>query len=263
VLRIALNAAVAADILAVNNVTKVRAPAEPQNRPEPWSIADGERFLAAVVGHRDEALYTLAIHFGPRQGELLALSWDDVNFERRTLTIVHTLHWVKGRPYLGPTKSKTSRRRLRLTPELVDTLRAHRLRQEREIEIAGENWNETGLVFTTPTGSARRGDVLTNQFHRLTRRLGLRQVRFHDLRRLAAGLMLFSSGGDIAGTGLMLGHSEKSRLTPGLVRLPSAGAGRQHHQRRGPRAGRGRYAARSGGSAGRTDHRTRSNDHRS
>jgi len=48
VLRIALNAAVAADVVPVNNAAKVKTPSAPRNTPEPWSIADGHRVLAAA-----------------------------------------------------------------------------------------------------------------------------------------------------------------------------------------------------------------------
>ena len=92
---------------------------------------------------------------------------------------------------------------------------SHRERQEAERIAAGDAWLDNGLVFCAPNGRPLRGDVLTNRFHRLTDSLGLRRVRFHDLRRLAAGLMIHSSG-NVAAAGLMLGHSRKSSLTADL-----------------------------------------------
>jgi integrase len=215
VLRTALASAERSQVVPRNVATLVVAPSARRVTPEPWSIADGQRFLKALAGRRDEALYTLAVRLGLRQGELLALGWDDVDLDKGLLTVRHTLVWLAGAPHLGPTKSEASRRRLHLSPSLVAVLRAHRARQDAERAGAGAEWLDNDLVFCAPNGRPLRGDVLTHRFHRFTEGLGLRQVRFHDLRRLAAGLMIHSSG-NVAAAGLMLGHSRKSSLTADL-----------------------------------------------
>jgi integrase len=229
VLRTALESAVRAQVVPRNHAKDVKTPSVRRSTPEPWSIADGQRFLSSVRGTRDEALYTLAIRLGLRQGELLGLAWEDVNIDSSgdpttltrpcEITIRHTLIWVNGAPHLGPTKSEASHRRLRLSDSLIATLTRQRELQDAEraaCEAAGQNYLDNGLVFAAPNGRPLRGDVLTHQFHRLSDQLSLRPVRFHDLRRLAAGLMIHSSRGNVAAAGLMLGHSRKSSLTADL-----------------------------------------------
>src|SRR5215218_2101147 len=52
----------------------------------PLSAQEAQRFLEAAYGDRLEALYVLAVHTGMRQGELLALKWQDVDLENATLS---------------------------------------------------------------------------------------------------------------------------------------------------------------------------------
>ncbi len=69
-----------------------------------------------------------------RQGELLALKWEDVDLEdgrlrvRRTLTHAALTHADKAF-VLGEPKTKNSRRTIRLTKGTISALRAHLSRQ--------------------------------------------------------------------------------------------------------------------------------------
>ena len=80
-------------------------------------------------GDKLEALYVLALNSGLRQGELLALKWEDVELEDAVLRVRHTLTRTGGKVTLGPPKTNKSRRSVRLTSGAVEVLRAHRSRQ--------------------------------------------------------------------------------------------------------------------------------------
>ena len=72
-------------------------------------------------------LWMLAIHSGLREGELLALTWSDVDLERRTLTVHRDLVTVKDQtPRFGEPKSQTSRRTVSLPTEAVQALCQHK-----------------------------------------------------------------------------------------------------------------------------------------
>ncbi|MEU4462699.1 tyrosine-type recombinase/integrase [Streptomyces sp. NPDC024017] len=71
----------------------------------------------------------------------------------------------------------------------VDALRRHRERQAEEREAAGEQWRETGLVFTTRRGTPIEPRNLNRHFYPIRERLGL-DVRFHDLRHTCVTLLL-------------------------------------------------------------------------
>lgn len=106
----------------------------------PLSPEQARVFLEAARGDRLEALYVLAVHTGMRQGELLALRWDDVDLD------AGVLH-VRG------TKTARSRRTVKLSETALDALTNHLTRQLEEIDRVGSMWRENGLVFATEIGT--------------------------------------------------------------------------------------------------------------
>ena len=66
---------------------------------------------------RDCVPHNLAL--GLRRGELLGLRWEDIDFERRTLTVNQTIQRVQGELTAGPAKTVKSRRTLNLPPQLA------------------------------------------------------------------------------------------------------------------------------------------------
>ena len=68
--------------------------------------------------------------------------------------------------------------------------RAHRVRQLEERLLAGDGWQETGLVFATRQGRPIDAVNLDRSYRRLLKRTGLPQIRFHDLRHTCATLLL-------------------------------------------------------------------------
>src|SRR5215207_10213280 len=85
--------------------------------------------LEAAREDRLEALYVVAVHTGLRRGELLALRWNDVDFEKGTLRVDESLD--QHGSFHAP-KREESRRTLRLTLVSLAALRAHRARQNEE-----------------------------------------------------------------------------------------------------------------------------------
>ena len=66
----------------------------------------------------------------------------------------YQLQRLNGRVRLVEPKTARSRRTLVLPASVRRKLRDHRELQDRERELAGDRWDETGLVFTTPIGTA-------------------------------------------------------------------------------------------------------------
>jgi integrase len=167
-------------------------------RPAPKEIcalsaAETRRLLEAASGDRLEALYVLAVHTGVRQGELLALRWQDVDIENAVVSVRRTLTRSGGRVVFGEPKTKKSRRSIRLTPQAVEALRSHLERQLRDMEILGDRYQDQGLVFTTDTGAPiNPSNLRQRSFAPLLKRAGLPHMRFHDLRHTCATLLLVS-----------------------------------------------------------------------
>jgi integrase len=122
--------------------------------------------LEAARAERLEALYVLVVHCGLREGQLLALRWEDADVEaakpalmvRRTLT-----RGEDGRGWVVGASTKSGKgRRVRLTRRAVAALGDHRIRQlEERMRLAGL-WQDQGLVFPNECGSPFNPSNLRN-----------------------------------------------------------------------------------------------------
>src|SRR5438105_3502926 len=209
VLRNALNDALRRRLLT-QNVAALAKPVRQADTSAQIRFLEPEearRLLAAAQGDRLRALYEVALRIGARQGELLALRWADVNFERGTITVMYNLQRVKGKLQLGSPKTGRSRRTVVMTPRLAAVLAAHRERQEQERLLATERWQAApDLVFRTTLGKPLDGSYVTAEFQKVVSAAGLPQMRFHDLRHSCAALMLWA-GRSAREVMELLGHS--------------------------------------------------------
>jgi integrase len=178
--------------LSPRNVADVVKPPRPVAKEMvALSTDDTRRLLDAAAEDRLEALYKLAVHTGMRQGELLALRWQDVDLENAVVSVRRTLTRSGGKTTFGEPKTKKSRRSIRLTPQAAEALRAHLERQLRDMEILGDRYRDQGLVFTTDTGAPiNPSNLRQRSFAPLLKRAGLPHMRFHDLRHTCATLLL-------------------------------------------------------------------------
>lgn len=186
----ALKQAVADGLIPRNAAASLKAPRPTKKEIRPLTAEQVRDLISAVRGERSEALYTVAIHCGLREGELLALRWEDINLETATLQVRRTLSEARsGRIFEAPKSGKG--RSLRLTRQATDALRAHRKRQlEEKMQKAGL-WEDHGLVFPSQVGTPLSARNLQRSFKSHLRRAGLSDsVRFHDLRHTCATLLL-------------------------------------------------------------------------
>jgi integrase len=211
VLRSALKQAKNGQLIERNPSEGVDLPRLRKFKIDPYTPDEARRFLEAIQLDRLRALYVVAISTGMRQGELLALQWDnvDLNSNSPVVRIENTIRRTAGKLRLSDPKSDSSRRFLPLPQIAVDALASHRARQEQERLLTGSKWKETGFVFTTTVGTAMDGSSLSNRFRKLLTTLKLRVIRFHDLRHTAASLLI-NEGDGPRQVMEMLGHSQIS-----------------------------------------------------
>jgi integrase len=191
VLHKALAQALKWNMIPRNATDAVKAPRPAPEEMHPLSPEEARKLIEAVRGDTLEALYVLAVHTGMRQGELLALKWEDVNLNEGVIRIRRTLMRSGGRIALGETKTRGSRRPVHLTGAAVEALRGHLERQLEDIERLGDLYRDDGLVFTTGVGTPiNPSNLRRRSFAPLLERAGLPQIRFHDLRHTCATLLL-------------------------------------------------------------------------
>jgi len=189
-LRTALNETVRWGLVSRNAAALVDGPRVERFDIQPFTPAEARVFLDSIAGERLEALYSVALTMGLRQGEALGLRWQDVDLELGYLRISKQLQRVDGAPQLVEPKTARSRRTLAMPPMITKSLEQHRVRQRQERSNAGNRWAETDLVFASTEGKPLDGTAISKGFHRLLERAGLQQRRFHDLRHSCATLLL-------------------------------------------------------------------------
>ena len=169
-------------------------------------------------GNRIEALVLLALGTGLRQGELLGLTWDDIDFDNHELSVTKSLRvqskFVNGvkQGYelsILPPKSKTSIRNVPIPSSLIPILKKHRLNQMEEKLQAGTSYSDTGLVFTTETGKYIDKCNLIRAYKRMLRRADVRDRKFHTLRHTYT-TKLFEADIPLKTIQTLLGHSDIS-----------------------------------------------------
>jgi integrase len=135
-------------------------------------------FLAHVDGPKHRTLFMLAIMSGVRQGELLALTWPDIDWYNSQLIIRRTFQ--HGRFY--EPKTETSKRKIDLGPTVMAQLKKWKLACPP---------SELDLIFPSETGKPiDKNNLIRRHFEPALRRAGLPKIRFHDLRHMYASVLI-------------------------------------------------------------------------
>ncbi|WP_243027875.1 tyrosine-type recombinase/integrase [Thermus albus] len=138
-----------------------------------------ERILAVARSHRLFAAFYLLAALGLRRGEVLGLTWPDVDLDRGEIHIRRALvpNLLSGKTVLGPTKTSGSNRTLPLPEEARQVLLEHRTRL-----IEDRLYHPEGLVFPSINGTPLRPENLRRTWTTLLQKAGIPKARLHDLR---------------------------------------------------------------------------------
>ncbi len=195
-LRRALNRATALGLITRNPCDGVQPPRAPKTAMQPLDRQQAIRFLEAVRETKHEALFTLAITTGMRQGELLGLRWKDIDLDAAIIRVSRSyVSWHSrghGFTFVEP-KSAGSRRVVALTPAASQSLHRH----ERLAKASGLHgldcpvFSSESPVFSSESGTPLSPpNVIARHFKPILERTGLPDIRFHDLRHTCATLLL-------------------------------------------------------------------------
>jgi integrase len=193
------------------SITSAELPAKNHVEMTAWTGLEVTTILRASSSEY-RALFSVMVRTGTRRGEVLALRWDDVSYDRSTIRIDRSLvpRPGGGLDLLSP-KTKKSRRTVDVPPSVLETLSERRHEQTTQRLVSGSRPGELGdLVFTRADGVAPLAPgVVSREFRRAVRRSGVRAGRLHDLRHTFATLAL-NAGVPIIIVSRALGHSQPS-----------------------------------------------------
>ena len=190
-----------------NPLTAVTLPRIEKKQIMPLEDNELCAFLKEIRGDTYELVYFVTVFTGLRQGEVLGLTWDCVNFEKHTLLINKQHGKEKGTCEYCFSSLKNDRPRLiEAADSVMDALKKQQIRQQRWAARLKDGWeNSDNLVFTTETGRYLCNQTVYLAFKKVMRRLHLDATRFHDLRHTYAVNSL-KSGDDIKTVQENLGH---------------------------------------------------------
>lgn len=219
----ALSSAKKKRLVAFNAAEDVELPRAERPKVRPWEAAELGQFLEHAQSDRLGVVFEVAAMTGLRRGELVGLRWDDIDFDRRRITVRQQLVEVgsvgiecpfcggEHRQFrFGPPKTSSGEGRIvDLDNGTLGVLTVQRATQELERAKWAEGYRDHGLVFAREDGTPIPPSDLTAKFQELSTSAGLRRIRLHDLRHGQASLML-AAGIPIAVVSKRLGHSSIS-----------------------------------------------------
>ena len=213
ILHKAFSVAVKQGIMQANPCDAAELPKAADKEITPLTDAEIPLFLDAIKGHPFEGAYALCLFAGLREGECLGLSWDQVDFEARRITVSQQLQHEKKRStqyYIAPS-TKSGKPRQIEPPEIAfQYLLAERKRQTENRLAAGPLWsNPDNLVFTDELGRHLAISTFYKTFKRIAASIGRPDARPHDLQHTAATVAI-AAGADIKSVQDLLGHATAS-----------------------------------------------------
>lgn len=194
-------------ITARNVCEAVTLPTSIKAEAKPLDAAEVGRLLDVSRSTRWGSFVALALATGARRGELLALTWNDIDTKGKTLTIRASLSQTK-RDGVRLKTTKTGKvRTVPLSGMALDALRRqHAMQAEDRLRAGSAYENAEAAVFTNELGARLTPMAATCAFARLASKAKLATSRLHDLRHTTATALLIA-GTDVRTTAGVLGHS--------------------------------------------------------
>ena len=204
-----LEQAVDWDIIPKNPMAKVPKPKVPKRRPKVVDHAGFDKLLRRIAGRAIYPAVVLSAATGIRRGELCALEWTDVDWDKGILEISKSLSETKKHGLLIKGTKSGETRCFSIPAEVVEVLREHKQAQDRDRETMGEAWHNLGLIFARPDGFFYSPDKLGTRIRTAMQSAGLPGLSLHSLRHSHASQLL-SQGAPITAVAERLGHASPS-----------------------------------------------------
>ncbi len=206
ILSSALKHAVQLQLIARNHAAFVKPARTKKTAITTLTIEQSAILLEALRGKNVFVPVLLALTTGMRRGEILALRWKNIDFEKKIVRVVESLEQSrKGLRFKAP---KTERTRAVVLPDYaVEELLAWKEKQTQELKELGIEQTQETLVACRYDGEPLWPSSVTHEFIKAIRKLpNLPRIRFHDLRHSHA-TQLLTEGVHPKITQERLGHS--------------------------------------------------------
>lgn len=215
-IRKALQYALKTGLIDFNPADRVERPRKGKYTASTYNDKELETLFAVVKGQKIELAVILGAFYGLRRSEVVGLKWDAIDFERKTLTIKHTVTEVSldGKVTVidkERTKTKSSYRTLPLVAPFEELLVRLKAEQELNRKVCGNAYctDYLDFIYVDELGERIKPNYITQNFSIVLANNGLKKIRFHDLRHSCASL-LYANGVSLKEIQEWLGHSDIS-----------------------------------------------------
>lgn len=206
VLNAALTRALGWGLLTSDPTRGVQLPVVRSREAASLSPDETQRLLEFARGHWFYPILEFAAATACRRGEILALTWSDIEFESKVAAITKSLEQTRAGLRIKAPKSNRMRA-VPLPSSLIAVLRDHRRQQEEQRQLFGPDYRaDLDLVFADADGNYLRPDPLSAAVSKIATRAGFTHVGLHSLRH-SHGSHLLSAGVPLPAVSKRLGHS--------------------------------------------------------
>lgn len=200
--------AVRMDLVADNPCRKVTIPIGEVKEKPIYSQEEMEQLLTAINGEptKYRAFFFLIAYSGFRRSEMLGLEWKDVDFEHNIISVKRTSNYTSERGiYTDTTKTKRSKRVLKISPYIMDILKELKSEQDDEALRLGDKWVDTDRLFVKWNGEPMNNQTPYGWLKEFCEKNDMPFYGIHSFRHFAASA-LNSVGLDVTTVSGALGH---------------------------------------------------------
>ncbi len=148
------------------------------------------------------------VYYGLRRSEILGLKWDAIDYDKKLISIQHTVVRIKSLYSSDNTKTKESRRKLSLFPTAEKCLEKIRKQQEDDRSFYKRSYlNTDGYIFCWPDGHLIDPNYVSERFRHAMKKYGRPEITMHKLRHTCASILI-DRGWDIKKVQYWLGHED-------------------------------------------------------
>lgn len=212
VISAALNEAVEQELIPANPMAGLKlklAPKRDGQRARSLTAIEIPALRQVCLGDWTFSLVEIGLASGMRRGELLALTWLDIDFGTAMVTVSKSLEQTpeEGLRVKGTKSGET--RKLQLSRGAMTTLKFVRDQQAEHQRLFGSDYQNRGLVFAESNGDFRDPALVSQTVVRRMQKAKISDASFHTLRHTHASHLL-SRGVPLAAVSARLGHADPS-----------------------------------------------------